>query len=432
MPSRISFCPASGLINRNITCLFFILCNLFLIPTVFAYGTTPGLYSFWNFQVTNPGLSELDMYITPKNDPGPDSNVFWSNQIDGLGGYTGLQSTMLTGGGEGTGKQFLFSLWGATDARTGTPQSAGIGGGSFCTVSGTATDGSAGVQCRYRYEWQVNHTYRFRVTPNAKLGIGWFKSNVTDMTTGISFDIGSIFVKANLQYIPTQDVSQWVEYWDWNSNRTTCLSVAHTDVDLHVEALDSKGSKATVTNSWLYDNQACPGSGSLTLNNKTNTVNMTAGIGQTAQGFFKLRDFCLTSLYGQTDGSSVGSNTIKLDTCPTLRTVRNLGGDSANNYLWVFAKDNTIQMKNNYCLTYNTTSLRSGNVYVSSCTAGAANQQWIKLPSFFGNPNEVFLLAKDSTYLCLDQTGTNKKLTLASCRTSMSIWRIPGASFSWD
>ncbi|MBA5760286.1 DUF3472 domain-containing protein, partial [Escherichia coli] len=71
---------------------------------------------------------------------------------------------------EGVGKQFLFSLWGATAAKPGTPASAGIGAGSYCTVSGSATDGSAGAQCRYRYDWQAGHTYRFRITPDTNQG----------------------------------------------------------------------------------------------------------------------------------------------------------------------------------------------------------------------------------------------------------------------
>lgn len=127
-------------------------------------GSTPGLYSDTWFPSSLPSVAQLDLFITPETDPGPNSNVYWSNQINSLGGYTGMQSTEITSATEGYGKQFLFSLWNATDARPGTPSTAGIGAGSYCTVSKTATDGAAGAQCRYRYEWQAGHTYRFRVT----------------------------------------------------------------------------------------------------------------------------------------------------------------------------------------------------------------------------------------------------------------------------
>lgn len=92
-------------------------------PTLNSFlGATPGLYSNTWFPSTVRSVAILDLFITPQTDPGPNSNVFWSNQVDSLHGYTGLQSTELVSATEGAGKQFLFSLWGATAAKPGTPR----------------------------------------------------------------------------------------------------------------------------------------------------------------------------------------------------------------------------------------------------------------------------------------------------------------------
>lgn len=90
-------------------------------PTLKGFlGATPGLYSNTSFPSTVRSVAILDLFITPQTDPGPNSNVFWSNQVNSLHGYTGLQSTELVSATEGVGKQFLFSLWGATAAQPGT------------------------------------------------------------------------------------------------------------------------------------------------------------------------------------------------------------------------------------------------------------------------------------------------------------------------
>ncbi|WP_409071731.1 hypothetical protein [Burkholderia ubonensis] len=92
-------------------------------PTLKGFlGATPGLYSNTWFPSTVRSVAILDLFITPQTDPGPNSNVFWSNQVNSLHGYTGLQSTELVSATEGVGKQFLFSLWGATAAKPGTPR----------------------------------------------------------------------------------------------------------------------------------------------------------------------------------------------------------------------------------------------------------------------------------------------------------------------
>ena len=179
-------------------------------------------------------LRNIDTFITPHTDPGPNSDIYYFSQIwSSLGGYTGLQTPVLfgvnpvairkafyTGGDafdpqwraigrpfadEGGGKQFLFSLWGDNlMAFTGTPATARIGGGSFCNSGNTGVvDGAGGAQCRYRYDWTPGHTYRFRVSQAPdQVGTDYnkapmtyrqcFQSEVTDMGTYWSKDTPSI------------------------------------------------------------------------------------------------------------------------------------------------------------------------------------------------------------------------------------------------
>ena len=398
-------------------------------PTVSFLGSTPGLYSDTLFPSKVTSVAVLDMFITPETDPGPNSNVFWSNQMGGLSGYTGLQSTVLVGA-EGVGKQFLFSLWGATDAKTGTPPSAGIGAGSYCTVSGTATDGSAGAQCRYRYNWQAGHTYRFRVTPNTTLGAGWFTSNVTDVTpgsTGDSFDIGSIFVGATKVLVPTTYISQWVEYFDWNSDRTSCASVPYTNAQFSVQAIDGSGNPVTIPAPSAYANNSCPSSFAIT-SVKAGVATENGAPLQTSQGLFKANGSCLTTQSGLTDGNPVGSNNAILGTCPTATSVQSLGGAHFANALWVWAGDATIETEYSYCLTAASSTAAAGSaVVLQTCVPGATNQQWSSVPGPSGAVGS-YIQAKTSG-MCLAQSGTS--LTLATCSAANAVWTPPGQSFSY-
>jgi hypothetical protein len=384
-------------------------------PTVSFLGSTPGMYSDWYFPRSVTALSRLDMFITPMNDPGPHSNVFWSNQVNGLGGYTGMQTTELSSTTEGHGKQFLFSLWGATDARTGTPPSAGIGAGSFCTVSSTATDGSSGVQCRYRYEWVAGHTYRFRVTPNASLGAGWFTSNVTDVTAGSagdSFDIGSIFVGASKPLIPASSLSIWTEYFDWNSERTSCLSVARAYAQMSVQAFDANGAAVTMPAPSAYANNTC--------SSTTATVSYSGGVvtelgepAQSAQGFIKSSNQCLSLPSAGNTGATV------LNACPSQAQVQASGGGQYWKQLWVLASDGSIQTENSYCLA--ASSSTSGSVInAANCAPGDPNQQW----QVNGNA-----IALKNSGLCLSPSGSG--LTLAPCASATAAWTVPGQSFSY-
>ncbi len=392
-------------------------------------GAAPGLYADTAFPASLHSVARLDMFITPETDPGPNSNVFWSNQVDSLNGYTGLQSTELVSAAEGHGKQFLFSLWDATDARPGTPASAGIGAGSYCTVSGTATDGAAGAQCRYRYEWQPGHTYRFRITPDTARGAGWYKSNVTDVTpgsTGDTFDIGSIYTGNGQTQVPVTSISQWVEYFDWNSSRTSCSSVAHTHARFSIEAFDSLGNAVSVPKPRAYANDTCPSHYAQAAVQGAEAT-LIGGPQQSAEGLFKANGACLAARDGLVGGTAAGPNPVRATACPTLAAVERTGGGAFSRALWVRAGDGTIQTKHTYCLTALPARM-GGRIVLETCVSGARAQQWqVVRPAG----------AQGSAQLVSNQNGrcltpaANGDLSLQPCNAANQIWTIPGQSFAY-
>ncbi|MFJ1213465.1 RICIN domain-containing protein [Burkholderia pyrrocinia] len=393
-------------------------------PTLSGFlGATPGLYSNTWFPSTVRSVGTLDLFITPRTDPGPNSNVFWSNQVNSLHGYTGLQSTELVSASEGTGRQFLFSLWGATAAKPGTPASAGIGAGSYCTVSGSATDGSAGAQCRYRYDWQAGHTYRFRITPDTSQGPGWFKSNVTDVTPGSagdSFDIGSIYVGTTQTQVPVSSISQWVEYFDWNSSRTSCTSIAYTDAQFSIRAYDAIGNAVAVPAPSVTVNKTCPASdANASVSNGVATL--IGGPQQSAAGLVKANGTCLTASGGLADGHPA-----VLGACPTLASVRASGGTHFNPQLWVAAGDGTLQTKYSYCLTAQAPSAGNGAL-LRTCVAGEADQQWlVKAGTAPGSAQ----LVSQPTGRCL-APAAGGTLSLQACTAATAVWTTPGKSFAY-
>jgi hypothetical protein len=388
-------------------------------PASGTIGSTPGELTWWNMPSTTTALSEMDFYITPSADPGPNSDVYWSNEFDGLSGYTGMQTTVLTSPQTGqAGKLFLFSIWGATSYQTGTAP------GSWCQFG---TDGASGWSCRYVYDWQVNHTYRFRLSA---LGNAWYKVNVTDMNGTDSFDIGSLQIDATqlpnaVNSIPANGgLSQWVENFDWNDPRTTCLDVPYSNVTETMTAIDaatgltvqpslSQTSNPSQPN--VCSNQAGGISGS--------SATLTSGTGQTARGLFKNAAGNCINAEG---GLGENANAI-LYACPTAADTATYGSPS-DNTLWVFAQDGSIRATSNYCLTVSDDIGASGAaISVESCIAGAINQEWTI-------SNEKIISKLSGT--CLDPAGTtqtsigNQALTLTSC-SSAGTWKTPGKSFSY-
>jgi len=333
-----------------------------------------------------------------------------------------LQSTQLVSASEGTGKQFLFSLWGATAAKPGTPASAGIGAGSFCTASSRATDGSPGAQCRYRYDWQAGHTYRFRITPDTKQGPGWFKSNVTDVTNGTlgdSFDIGSIYVGTTDTQVPVSSISQWVEYFDWNSSRTSCASVAHTNARFWVRAYNTFGNSVNVPAPSVTVNDACPAAyANASVSNGVATL--IGGPQQSAAGLVKANGACLTASGGLGEGHPV-----VLGACPTLASVHAFDHAHFNPQLWVVAGDGTLETKSSYCLTAQARGAANGAL-LRTCVPGETDQQWqVEAGTRPGSSQLVSL----RTGRCLAPAGS--ALVLERCSAATAVWTTPGESFTY-
>ena len=393
-------------------------------PAAGAIGSTPGELTWLNLPPasTNAAFSETDFYLTPTADPGPNSDVYWSNELNIPNGYTGMQTTFLTSTQTGkTGKLFLFSIWGAINYQTGTAPE------SWCQFG---TDGASGWSCRYVYNWQVNHTYRFRLSA---LGSGWFKVNVTDMSGTDSFDIGSLQLDTTqitnaVSSIPNVGgISQWIENFDWNNPRSACLDVPYSNITESMTATDASTGALILPGLQQIPNPSIANG----CSNQAGSINgqnasLIGGVGQTARGLFKnTAANCINAEGGLSDGS----NAI-LYSCPTAATsAADINSNSPiDGSLWVHATDGSIRAKGSYCLTVNNDIGASGAaVSVESCIAGAVNQEWTI-------SNQTIVSNLSGT--CLDPAGTsktpsgNQALTLATCSNSTK-WTVPGTSFSY-
>ena len=122
-----------------------------------ALADTPGSYSSFTFDNVK-SLSDVAYTVTVEQDPGSQSAVFWSNQVDFTNGtvaYAGMQTDA------GPDRLFLFSVWGATEYKAGSR-------GSFCV----RFDGEGwGMSCRMWHTWTPGQPYRFHYQSE---GGGWF------------------------------------------------------------------------------------------------------------------------------------------------------------------------------------------------------------------------------------------------------------------
>ena len=182
-------------------------------PKADTNGTgVPGLYAYP--RATAAGrVAEFSTLLRVM--PTMTANIFWSHQfgISGTsGGYTGVQTY-----GNTNGRQWLFSLWGATDAEV-NPSLHGVMAGD--------TDGAPGRSVRVFRPWTTGRTYVFRVAeiPGRP---GWWNSTVTDTADGTSFSIGNLFVPQQGALISPQ--ASWVEYWNWNDSTAQCLDQENSD-----------------------------------------------------------------------------------------------------------------------------------------------------------------------------------------------------------
>ncbi|BBH18594.1 hypothetical protein Back2_28810 [Nocardioides baekrokdamisoli] len=169
---------------------------------------TPGLYAY---TASSPQYTTMQFYTTVTNDPGDGANVFWSHQFSTAdnSGYIGFQATS----GNGTGRPVLFSVWGATDCRTGEAAL-----GAYCTSGTETTDFKS---ARIYYPWKAGVKYRLTVAQAPAQGAGWWTAYLYDPTTNVNHRIGYLKFGGATGGTVSPEVS-WVEYFNWNDPNAIC------------------------------------------------------------------------------------------------------------------------------------------------------------------------------------------------------------------
>ncbi|MFD0884412.1 ricin-type beta-trefoil lectin domain protein [Streptosporangium algeriense] len=280
---------------------------------------------------TGSTLSSVDWAIRVEADPGSLSYVFWINQFhfgDGAFAYTGLQTN---GGGERT---FLFSVWDATEAKPGSP-------GSYCLPF---KESRSGQSCRMKYDWKAGQTYRFHLAAEDDQ---WFGMTVTNPGDHTSFKLGSI--RAGDSGISPAQMTNWVEYYEWNLHRATCHEQPYT-------------------RAWF----ATPVSGTLTADVTGTDTHPDCGASATPSG----GGYVLVGAEGNSARGRITQDHICLQAAKLSNNQKVLGAACTDdqNQWWVRAKDATVRVYLNYCLTATGTA-ESSPVVIAECT-GADAQKW--------------------------------------------------------
>ncbi|OHX14252.1 hypothetical protein BI347_12630 [Chromobacterium sphagni] len=303
---------------------------LSLAPLAQAAGKTPGSYTHYRFPAGVKALDAVDFTTTVNHDPGDSANVYWANQFDLVGtsgAYAGMQSN---GGRQRT---FLFSAWDTTDARPGSP-------GSYCTSFSGEGEGRS---CRIHVDWTHGHAYQFHV---AYEGGGWLGVTVNDLTSKTSFKLGSI--KTASKRISPNNMVNWTEYFEWNNSRSTCLGQPYSQATFAAPAgmVGGKPQQAVINGS--ETSKACLGFSNVTVSARASV--QENGIGNSARGALANRGLCLEASNGLQDGST------------PLTSVCN--GSAFQS--WVWARDQSLQLQNNYCLEEN-----GSGVEVRTCSGAS-------------------------------------------------------------
>ncbi|WP_187308463.1 RICIN domain-containing protein [Lysobacter antibioticus] len=344
-------------------------------------AAAPGGYTYYEFDPAITGFDSMNYGITVESDPGPRANVFWANQF-GLvgrpGGYAGMQRHSQLGG------FLLFSVWGATAGRVGSP-------GSIC---GAFDELGTGYSCHMVYDWKVGHTYQFHL---AHEGGGWFGVTVTDLTTGASVKIGSVLTAAT--QISPKNMTNWVEYWEWNWPQSNCYNQPYSRAEflLPIGNVGTASPRvASISRNYV------PGCYGRIDTLPIGTVHHYA-IGNSPRG--AVTDgggLCLDARGGATT-SNVPAQGF---TCH--------GGE---NQAWVHGVDRTLRLWTDLCLDVaNGQTAPGAPVIVFSCHGGR-NQQWNRV----GNQ-----LRSDLSGLCLTSAGAATQLTIQACTSQANQnWQIP-------
>ena len=366
------------------------LCSLLLLLmlSVTAHaGDTPGTYTNYQFDPAVTALNSVDFGITVKADPGYRANVFWSNQFSLVGtrsgGYTGMQSN------GGSDRMFLFSIWDATEARSGSK-------GSACVNFGGE---GVGKSCRMAHEWQQGHTYRFHV---AYEGDQWLGVTVTDLTTHGSFKLGSIRTASNS--ISPAGMVNWTEYFEWSSADSDCFNQPYASAEFDLPVGNAGSALASISKTSL--SKTCTAYSEINKN-PAGSLQRNA-IGNSSRGAIVGEgDRCVDAQGGEKNG------------VPAISY--NCSGGA--NQAWVFAVDHTLRLQdNNLCLDVASGSGTTAGtpVIVDSCS-GNRQQQWSRVGTQLSN---------DMSGLCLTSSAAGEPLTTEKCKVAANqSWRLPPSQY---
>lgn len=357
-----------------------------------ATGATPGSYTFLSWPASTQNRLSEDYTITVNNNPGPNSNVFWSNQfsIGNYGGYTGMQSTYLTHGTL-TGKQFLFSVWDATASKTGSP-------GSWCVSN---TDGSPGQGCRYAYDWQEQHTYKFHL---AAEGGNWYGVTVSDVTDNPNapalFKIGSVFLPGTSNTVMPGLWVQFTEYFEWNNSRTTCGTAPYSSATFSATSTQNNMMISAIVQN-TKTSTTCQTFTKLTSQPNSSLSTHINGVGNSRRVQITNSGLCLNAAGGLSEGTSM-----ILWPCGTNPNI-------AANETWVYSSDGSIRATSDYCVT--APSGTNTQVTVQTCMSGALNQQWVIADG------QIISASNPGTYLIVN---SNNQVVTSKVPT-LKFWHVP-------
>ncbi|WP_155639842.1 DUF3472 domain-containing protein [Burkholderia cepacia] len=194
-----------------------------------------------SFVLSKGNNSSIDFSFNVQSDPGDKSYVFWAQQFwfeTGPGGYLGLQRVA----GK---KQIIFSIWNA-NASVALMQGA---------VAETFNEFGPGQHVIAPFDWQLGHTYQFRLENSGGSG-PWWEVSVTDLTTNDHWDLGKIQANAgwgNLQ----KNVSTFTEVF---INGGSCELIPYARAAFGSPTSDHGVGTTAKISAWTYGNfpRPCP------------------------------------------------------------------------------------------------------------------------------------------------------------------------------
>lgn len=139
------------------------------------------------FVLSGGGNSSIDFDLTIQSDPGDDAYVSWSQRFvfehvaGGQGGRIGLLRA-------GVQKRFVFSI------SAGVAAVALMPGADVGKIDGRTSR----LQISGIFDWQLNHTYRFRLQRVGAAG-AWWQAMVTDLSSGDYWVLGKIQTRPGLR-----------------------------------------------------------------------------------------------------------------------------------------------------------------------------------------------------------------------------------------